>query len=69
MQTKQKRIGLRLEVTEAERDDIRKAAALAGYKSMAEFCRWVVLEAAKNELIHVRLRERHEVRLRLPDEE
>lgn len=41
-----KRINLRLDVTKAERDLIRKAAALAGYRSMAEFCRSVVLEKA-----------------------
>lgn len=41
-----KRINLRLDVTEEERNLIRKAAALAGYRSMAEFCRAVVLAEA-----------------------
>lgn len=43
-----KRINLRLDVTEVERDLIRKAAALAGYRSMAEFCRSTVLKSAAN---------------------
>lgn len=43
-----KRINLRLDVTETERDLIRKAAALSGCRSMAEFCRSVVLERAAN---------------------
>lgn len=38
-----KRVNLRLDVTEDERDLIRKAAALGGFRSMAEFCRSVVL--------------------------
>jgi uncharacterized protein (DUF1778 family) len=41
-----KRVNLRLDVTKDERDLIRKAAALAGYRSMAEFCRTVVLREA-----------------------
>jgi uncharacterized protein (DUF1778 family) len=38
-----KRVNLRLDVTEDERDLIRKAAALGGFRSMAEFCRSVVM--------------------------
>ena len=38
-----KRVNLRLDVTEEERDVIRKAAALGGFRSMAEFCRSVVM--------------------------
>jgi len=43
-----KRMNLRLDVTEAERDLIRKAAALSNHRSMAEFCRSVVLKEARN---------------------
>lgn len=42
-----KRVNLRLDVTEDERDLIRKAAALGGFRSMAEFCRMVVLQEAE----------------------
>lgn len=38
-----KRVNLRLDVTEDERDLIRKAAALGGFRSMADFCRSVVM--------------------------
>lgn len=38
-----KRVNLRLDVTEEERDLVRKAAALGGFRSMAEFCRSVVI--------------------------
>ena len=41
-----KRVNLRLDVTEEERDLIRRAAALAGFRSMAEFCRVTILEEA-----------------------
>jgi uncharacterized protein (DUF1778 family) len=41
-----KRVNLRLDVTEDERDMIRRAAALSGYRSMAEFCRDSVLRSA-----------------------
>jgi uncharacterized protein (DUF1778 family) len=41
-----KKVNLRLDVTEAERDMIRRAAALSGYRSMAEFCRDSVLRSA-----------------------
>ena len=41
-----KRINLRLDVTEEERDLIRRAAALGGFRSMAEFCRSTVLDVA-----------------------
>lgn len=41
-----KRVNLRLDVTEEERDLVRRAAALGGYRSMAEFCRTVVLNEA-----------------------
>jgi uncharacterized protein (DUF1778 family) len=44
-------VGLRLVVTPAERDMIRKAAAIGGWRSMAAFCRAVVLaEAARSDL-------------------
>lgn len=43
-----KRVNLRLDVTEAERDLIRKAAALSGHRSMADFCRSTVLKSAAN---------------------
>ena len=39
-------MNLRLSVTEEERDLIRRAAALAGYRSMAAFCKAVVLSEA-----------------------
>lgn len=42
-----KRVNLRLDVTEAERDLIRRAAALGGWRSMADFCRSVVLSEAQ----------------------
>lgn len=41
------RKNLRLDVTESERDMVRRAAALAGFPSMAEFCRAAVLERAR----------------------
>lgn len=45
------KINLRLNVTKEERDMIRRAAALRGFRSMAEFCRFVVLtEAAEWDL-------------------
>jgi uncharacterized protein DUF1778 len=39
-------MNLRLNVNEEERNLIRRAAALAGYRSMAAFCREVVLAEA-----------------------
>lgn len=45
-----KPIGLRLDATDDERDIIRKAAALAGYRSMAEFAHDTVLRAAQTVL-------------------
>lgn len=41
------KLNLRLNVTEDERDVIRTAAALAGYRSMAAFCRAAALHAAQ----------------------
>jgi uncharacterized protein (DUF1778 family) len=41
-----KRVNLRLDVTEEERDLIRKAAALGGFRSMADFCRSIVTSEA-----------------------
>lgn len=49
-----KRVNLRLDVTEGERDLIRKAAALSGYRSMAAFCRIVILDAAKRSVRDVK---------------
>lgn len=43
-----KRVNLRLDVTEEERDVIRTAAALSGHRSMAEFCRAIILKEARN---------------------
>ena len=48
-----KRVNLRLDVTEGERDLIRRAAALAGHRSMAEFCRTVILREAKHIDSHI----------------
>lgn len=55
-----KRVNLRLDVTEKERDEVRRAAALAGYRSMAEFCRAVVLAEARKVVGSVVGSERHE---------
>lgn len=41
-----KRINLRLNVTEEERDLIRRAAANGGYRSMAAYCHAIVLADA-----------------------
>ena len=42
----QKKVNIRLDVTEDERNTIRIASVLAGYKSMADFSRAVVLQTA-----------------------
>lgn len=42
-----KRINLRLNVTEEERDLIRKAAANGGYRSMAAYCHAIVVADAQ----------------------
>jgi hypothetical protein len=46
MSEDKKRTNIRLDVTKEERDRIRVAAALAGYSSMADFSRAVVLQVA-----------------------
>jgi hypothetical protein len=42
-----KMLGLRLNLTESERDQLRKVAANAGFRSMALYSRHVVLDAMK----------------------
>lgn len=42
-----KRINLRLNVTEDERDLIRRAAANGGYRSMAAYCHAIVVADAQ----------------------
>jgi uncharacterized protein (DUF1778 family) len=42
-----KRMNLRLSVTEAERDMIRRAAANSGYRSMAAYCHAVITADAE----------------------
>lgn len=41
-----KRVHIRLDVTEEERNSIRRAAALGGFRSMAEFVRITVNQEA-----------------------
>ncbi len=60
-----KRVHIRLDVTESERNLIRRAAALGGFRSMAEMARTIITQEAMS----IETQEQKKIQFNIPCDE